>query len=198
MSERRTRTQSVAELKAERTPRQRANRAVDAFAAQIVSDIPPYPDPRHFVSSEALTMPVSITPFEGALTIGSGLFDSGTLFAGSEAVAATEDGEAARFVRAVLTIDPEQTVVDIPTSEELRPALERWRSEVDAWWEEFVVARELVLQQIADDRLRESVARRALELSHASETPETPISEGVSSQVSSRRKARRKARRPPA
>ena len=74
--------------------------------------IPPYPDPRHYLEVIQLeTKPVTIPDFQGTLTLGSGLFDSGIVFAGTEVVASMDDAAQARFVRAVLTIDPDQRVL---------------------------------------------------------------------------------------
>lgn len=190
MSERRTRSESVADLKAQKAPKQKASRAVDAFAARIVAGISPYPDPRHHVANTALTTAVSISPFEGALSLGDSLFDAGKVFAGSEEIAAADDADQARFVRAVLTIDPQHTVVDVPTGAELKTAIELWTADVAAWWDEFVKVRDPILKQITDPKLVESIGLRALELAHASETPDAPVNTGPAGVVSSTRKRR--------
>lgn len=192
IAERRTRSESVADLKAQKGPKQRTSRAVDAFAARIVASISPYPDPRHYVVSTALTTPVQIAPFEGALTLGNSLFDSGKVYAGADEIAVTDDEDQARFVRAVLTIEPQQTVVDMPLGDELARAVERWSAEVVTWWEEFKKARDLVIKQITDPRLVEAIGARAIELAHASETPDSPIAVGPGGIISSVKGRRRR------
>jgi hypothetical protein len=173
MAERRTRADSVAEQKAQRTPRKSASRAVDAFAARIVSSVPPYPDPRHHLGTPLLPEAISIAPFEGELQVGDGLFDSGKVFAGTEVIAETASADAASYVRAVLTIDPDTTVVDVPSAGELKAALEAWRSEVANWWDAFASVRDSVTADITDTRMRQEVSARALRMAHASELPES-------------------------
>jgi hypothetical protein len=176
MSERRTRPESVADLKAQRAPKQRITRQIDAFAARIVSQLPLYPDPRTFFDILAIeTAPITIPEFSGPLTQGSGLFESGHVFAGSAVIAATESADAARFIRTVLTLDPDQRIVDLPHEDTLATAIKRWSSEVDAWWTEFLGVEKVVVGQIIDPKLASAVRNRALEIAHASETPETRV-----------------------
>jgi hypothetical protein len=170
MAERRTRPESVAELKAQRAPRQRTSRVIDAFAARIISSIPAYPDPRHSVPNACSTIPVSISAFEGTLTVGSGLFDSGIVFAGVEKIAVTNSPYEARFVRVVLAIDPELRTVEVPTSN-LAEILKQWWQDVTVWWDEFSAAFTLNTEQITDPTIVEAVKSKALELVHACEIP---------------------------
>jgi hypothetical protein len=192
MAERRTRAESVADQKAQRTPKQRVSRAVDAFAARIVTSIDPYPDPRHYITVIAMTEPVAIHPFEGQMTLGEDLFDQGTVFAGTEVVAKTRDIEAARWVRAVLTLDPAQTVVDVPDIDSVKRALESWTVEIDRWWIEFTASRLSVVAQITDERTVQAVTLRALQLAHASEIPANALVEDFAPPARQARKSRRR------
>jgi hypothetical protein len=118
--------------------------------------------------------------------------DSGTVFAGTEPVAVSEDSEQARFVRAVLTIDPAQTVVDVADGSTLTQVITGWTADINLWWKEFVAARLLVVEQITDDRVNASVTIRALELSHASEIPSNTIAVTFAPKVTQRSPRRRK------
>ena len=190
MAERKTRMESVADLKAQRTPKVRASRAIDAFAARIVSETSPYPDPRHHLSpTSPAPTPVPISPFDGTLTLGEGLFDNGKVLVGSDLVADTDGPNQARFVRIVLTIDPQQAVVDVPGLEELDPALDRWFEDVGVWWEEFLVIREQITKDIQDERTVTAVTLRALELAHACELPPNNVVSDFSGRASSTKRS---------
>lgn len=174
IAERRIRPESVSEFKAQRAPKQRASRVVDAFAARIISSIPPYPDPRHNLPVDAYFVPVAINEFDGLITLGGGLFESGMLFAGSDVIATTNSLIEARFVRAVLTIDPQLRTVDIPT-DGLDRAIAQWTLDVAVWWKEYSAALALQTEQIADHKIIEAIKRKTLELAHASETPDVNL-----------------------
>lgn len=171
MAERRTRPDSVAEFKAQRAPKQKTSRVVDSFAARIISSITAYPDPRHSIPENSFTLPVAVKDFEGGITIGDGLFDSGVVFAGTEPIASTNSANEARFVRAVLTIDPQLRTVEVPTND-LDKILERWSVDVAAWWNEFSTSLSLHTEQIADTKIIDAIQNKALELAHLSELPQ--------------------------
>jgi hypothetical protein len=175
MAERRTRPDSVADLKAQRAPKQRANRQIDAFAARIVSKILPYPDPRQYFEPEHESVLIQVGDFSLPLTLGEGLFDSGTVFSGTDVVATTQNSEQARFVRAVLTLDPDERELEVPSHENLTKLLKCWSKAVDVWWNQFTTTEKMVVSQIVDLKIIAMVRQRALEISHASETPENRI-----------------------
>jgi hypothetical protein len=55
--------EAVAELDAQRTPKQRTSRAVDAFSARVVSRIAPFPDPRQYISESCIFATLPVNPF---------------------------------------------------------------------------------------------------------------------------------------
>jgi hypothetical protein len=168
MAERRIRPESVAELKTQAKPQQRVSRIIDSFAARIVSKLPAYPDPRHNIQPNSSFVDVPIASFEGALTVGTGLFESGTVFAGSEPIAVTDFNEQARFLKAVLSIDPYLTSVEVPTTD-IKAVIKSWEQDVAAWSKQFRVAHASIVEQLTDVKLTEAIRARALELAHASE-----------------------------
>lgn len=168
MAERRNRPDSVAEKKSISKPRQKVSRVIDSLAALVTSKLSPYPDPRHHVSPGACVAPLPVEAFEGTLTIGAGFFETGVVFAGGQQVAVTRSDNEARFVRAVLTIDPQLKSVDLPDAG-VDLAIVMWAKDVTEWCNEFARIYGAVAQKLTDDKVAEAVWVRALELAHASE-----------------------------
>ena len=170
MAERRSRPESVAEKKSISKPRQKVSRVVDSLAALITSKLPPYPDPRHRLHMDINVSPVPVAPFEGGLSIGAGFFETGWVLAGGQQVAVTKTDSEARFVRAVLTIDPQLKAVDLPDSG-CDQIVKAWANDVAEWSKDFTRVYEAVAKKLTDDKVAEAVWGRALELAHASEVP---------------------------
>lgn len=168
INERQERKLSVVDAKVERKKTSNVAASVDAFASRVAASMEQFPDPRVYLNSGISVQPVVITaPIEGSLTVGVELFNQGEILSGNISVARARTILAAQFVRAVLMRDPALDYVNVPEEEALQHIMSKWRSEADKWRLAFDKAFESVAQGVRDDRTKEAIRLRALELLHA-------------------------------
>ena len=141
---------------------------VDAFALRVVSEIRPFPDPRHFLPKDGFeAQPIAISgPIEGTVRLGDDLFSHGQVLDAEKVVASAGDVLAAQFVRAVLLRDPEVQTVPVPAGALLGACLEDWGDDVRTWHEELSARLETVCAGMGDERLRTAIRDRSIVLLH--------------------------------
>lgn len=168
IAERAERKASVAEAKLDRRRSSTTAANVDAYAARLASQIEPHPNPASLVRTGTPTWSIPVTGLvDGELTIGTGLFDQGRVYAGDVCIAQAHDMAGAQYLRAVLIADPGATAVEVPMDPALGEVMTEWRALSKSWRQRFDALTADVTSPISDPRLREEVTQRALKLVHA-------------------------------
>ena len=158
---------SVSEAKISRRKATNVAASVDAYAARIASSLQPYPDPRTFIDLDDELVDIVISgPIEGAIVVGTELFDLGEVSAGGKRVAKASSISAGQIVKAVLLIEPTVTVIKIPKGNRLLRLLREWQSAVKRWQGIFDSTANQMLTGVTDVRAREAVINNAMTLMH--------------------------------
>jgi hypothetical protein len=159
---------SVSEAKISRRKATNVAASVDAYAARIASSLQPYPDPRTFMNSDDELVDIPITgPIEGAIVVGTELFDMGDVSAGGKRVAKAGSISAGQIVKAVLLIEPTVSMIRIPKGTRLQRLLREWQAAAMRWQAIFDTTADRVLTGVTDIRTREDVINNAMVLMHA-------------------------------
>lgn len=161
--ERLERRLSVVDAKVSRRRATNAGASVNAHAARVASKLPALPDPRAYVDPSPGLVVVTIAGnVGGELTVGTELFDEGTVKEGGEVVATAGNVLGAEMVRAVLLIDGDVREVSIPTGTSLARAHAEWSAAAARWHAQFESELARVSSGLTDQRLVEAIRTSAL------------------------------------
>jgi hypothetical protein len=165
--ERAERKLSVADAKVSRRKMTNIAATIDAYATRIVAQLQPHPDPRTFVATGAQTAVVPITAkIDGALEVGTELFNQGEVLTGNTCVAKAGSVFAAQFVRGVLLLEPDRSEVQVPVGDSLNHTISNWNAASRRWHKQFKAIADRQLSEM-DAKLRQQIEHRALHLLHA-------------------------------